>query len=42
MVVNGYLGWRALSVDYEQGSGTGRYEFNVLQQGPVVGFTGRF
>lgn len=42
MTLDGYLGWRALSVDYTQGSGINRYEFNVLQQGPVVGFTGRF
>lgn len=42
MLIDGYAGWRALQVDYETGSGTGRYEFDVLQQGPVVGFTGRF
>jgi hypothetical protein len=39
---DGYLGWRALSVDYVEGRGTGRYEFDVLQQGPVVGVTGKF
>jgi hypothetical protein len=39
---DGYLGYKALSVDYEEGSGTGRYEFDVIQQGPVVGITGRF
>ena len=42
LTLDGYAGWRALSVDYEQGSGTGRYEFDVLQQGPVMGVTGRF
>lgn len=42
LTVDGYLGWRALSVDYETGAGTSRYEFDVLQQGPVVGLTGRF
>jgi hypothetical protein len=42
MLIDGYAGWRALQVDYETGSGVGRYEFDVLQQGPVVGFTGRF
>ena len=25
-----------------EGTGTGRYEFDVLQQGPVLGITGRF
>jgi len=39
---DGYLGYRALSVDYERGSGTHRYEFDVVQQGPVVGITGKF
>ncbi|KAB2938262.1 MAG: hypothetical protein K8F92_19465 [Hyphomicrobium sp.] len=39
---DGYLGWKALSVDYVQGRGTNRYEFDVIQQGPVVGLTGRF
>ncbi|MFA5897960.1 MAG: hypothetical protein WC829_02485 [Hyphomicrobium sp.] len=39
---DGYLGYRALSVDYVDGGGTDRYEFDVIQQGPVVGITGRF
>jgi len=39
---DGYLGYRALSVDYVQGSGVDRYEFDVVQQGPVVGITGKF
>jgi hypothetical protein len=39
---DGYLGWKALSVDYVQGGGIDRYEFDVTQQGPVVGITGRF
>jgi len=34
MRVDGYAGWRALRVDYETGSGVGRYDFNVLQAGP--------
>jgi hypothetical protein len=42
LTLDGYLGWRALSVDYETGTGVSRYEFDVLQQGPVVGVTGRF
>ena len=40
--VDGYIGYRALSVDYSQGSGTTRYEYDVLQQGPVMGMTTRF
>jgi hypothetical protein len=42
LVLDGYLGYRALSVDYETGEGVSRYEFDVLQQGPVMGVTGRF
>jgi hypothetical protein len=42
MLIDGYAGWRALQVDYAQGAGVERYEFDVLQQGPVMGFTGRF
>jgi len=42
IVFDGYLGYKALSVDYQEGSGTGRYEFDVIQQGPVMGITGRF
>ena len=35
----GLLGYRALSVDFEKGSGLNRYEFDVVQHGPVVGLT---
>ena len=42
MLIDGYAGWRALQVDYVQGAGVDRYEFDVLQQGPVLGVTGRF
>jgi len=42
MLIDGYAGWRALSVDYAQGTGVERFEFDVLQQGPVMGITGRF
>jgi len=41
-VLDGYVGYKALSVDYSQGSGNTRYEYDVLQQGPVVGATLRF
>ena len=40
--IDGYLGYRALSVDYSQGSGTNRYEFDAVLQGPVMGATLRF
>jgi len=39
---DGYLGYRALSVDYVEGSGVDRYEFDAIQQGPVIGITGKF
>jgi len=40
--VDGYVGFRALSVDYSQGSGTSRFEFNNVIYGPVIGATMRF
>ncbi len=40
--IDGYLGYRALSVDYSHGSGTSRYEFDAVQQGPVLGAKVRF
>lgn len=40
--MDGYIGYRALSVDYEQGSGLRRYEYDVIQHGPVMGMTTRF
>jgi hypothetical protein len=39
---SGVLGYRALYVDYEQGEGRRRYEFDMLQHGPVVGISMRF
>jgi len=41
-VIDSYVGYRALSVDYSQGAGNSRYEYNVLQQGPVIGATLHF
>jgi len=40
--IDGYLGYRALSVDYSHGSGTSRYEFDAVQHGPVLGAKVRF
>jgi hypothetical protein len=36
------LGYRALSVDYQKGSGVNRYEYDMLQHGPIVGLTVKF
>src|SRR6516165_5606079 len=40
--VDGYVGFRALYVDYSQGSGTSKFEFNNVIYGPVIGTTMRF
>jgi hypothetical protein len=34
--------YRALSVDYVQGEGRQRYEFDMLQHGPILGVSMRF
>jgi hypothetical protein len=36
------IGYRALSVDYAQGEGRSRYEFDMLQHGPILGLSARF
>lgn len=36
---SGVLGYRALDVDYERGSGRTKYEYDVLQHGPITGLT---
>jgi hypothetical protein len=38
---SGVLGYKALSVDYAQGEGRRRYEFDMLQHGPVLGVSVR-
>ena len=40
--VDGYVGFRALSADYSQGSGTSKFEFDNVMYGPVIGATMRF
>jgi hypothetical protein len=40
--VDGYIGFRALSADYSQGSGTSKFEFDNVIYGPVIGATMRF
>ncbi len=42
LTIDGYLGYKALSVDYSEGSGADRYEFDAVQHGPVMGATVRF
>jgi hypothetical protein len=39
---SGVIGYRALYVDYVQGEGRQRYEFDMLQHGPVLGISARF
>lgn len=39
---SGVIGYRALYVDYAQGEGRSRYEFDMLQHGPVIGISARF
>jgi hypothetical protein len=34
---SGVLGYRALYVDYEQGSGRNKYAYDVLTHGPIFG-----
>lgn len=36
------LGYRALYVDYSEGSGSKLYEFDMLQHGPIMGVSARF
>ncbi len=38
----GVLGYRALYVDYTQGSGSSFFEMNLVQHGPLLGVRGRF
>ena len=42
VAVDGYIGYKALSVDYSRGIGSDRYQYNVVQHGPVVGLSVRF
>lgn len=39
---SGLIGYRALYVDYAKGAGQTRYEFDMLQHGPVFGISARF
>jgi hypothetical protein len=39
---SGLLGYRALSVEFEKGSGPTRFEFDLIQHGPLLGLTASF
>jgi hypothetical protein len=39
---SGMVGYKALSVDYSQGNGVSRYEYDVTMHGPIFGITARF
>jgi hypothetical protein len=39
---SGVIGYRALSVDYAEGEGRRRYEFDMLQHGPILGVSMRW
>jgi hypothetical protein len=36
------IGYRALYVDYAQGAGLTRYQYDMLQHGPIIGISARF
>ena len=36
------MGYRALSIDYEQGSGTDHFRYNMIMHGPALGVAFRF
>ena len=39
---SGVVGYRALYVDYTQGSGNTLFQTNLLQHGPLIGLSARF
>ena len=39
---SGMVGYKALHVDYSQGSGLSQYEYNMTMFGPILGITARF
>ncbi len=36
-MISAWLGYRALGVDYESGSGTSKFKYDVIMHGPIVG-----
>jgi hypothetical protein len=39
---SGMIGYKALYVDYSQGSGLNQYEYKMTMHGPIIGLTARF
>jgi len=39
---SGMVGYKALYVDYAQGSGLTQYEYSMTMYGPIFGITARF
>ena len=39
---SGMVGYKALFVDYSQGSGIAHYEYDMTMHGPIIGVTARF
>ncbi|HXX08627.1 MAG TPA: hypothetical protein VEJ43_11245 [Pseudolabrys sp.] len=39
---SGMVGYKALFVDYSQGSGVNHYEYDMTMHGPIIGITARF
>jgi hypothetical protein len=42
LTYSGLLGYRALSIDFQKGSAADRFEFDMVQHGPLLGLTVRF
>jgi hypothetical protein len=42
LTFSGIVGYRALSVDFEKGSGVDRFEYDIVQHGPLLGLTVSF
>ena len=40
--VSAWLGYRGLGVDYESGSGTSKFKYDAIMQGPIIGLGFRF
>jgi hypothetical protein len=36
------IGYKALHVDFSQGSGLNLYEYNMTMHGPILGLTAQF
>ena len=41
-MVSGWLGYRAMAVDYESGSGANKFKYDVTMYGPIMGLGLRF